>query len=403
MGKQDKFIDWNEKQSLYLTHNFKLHLTINLTTNLVTNKFSEIRYAQCWEDTDILLAGLNVQSHHTCLSIASGGDNTLALLTAQPQKVIAIDFSLAQIACLELRAAAYQNLSYQEMIDLVTSKADIAPELRLALFQRCQVDLSPATRRFWSDRQAIIAQGLMSGGKFERYLRLFRQRILPLIHSPSMIENLFKQIESQKRQIWFQEEWNTWRWQLIFKLFFSRFVMGRLGRDPSFFKYVEDNVAQSILTRANTALMRHNPQTSSYLQWIALGNYQMALPYALRSENFAEIHNNLNRLEIHHLGLKEYLKKYPSQTINRFNLSNIFEWISLDNYVDLMQAILKVSEANTRLLYWNLLVDRHSSLLDSKKVGRSPFTPCVDLSKQLYRDSKIFFYKRLVIEDIIDQ
>ncbi len=42
--------------------------------------FSAIRYAQCWEDADILLEGLGIRPGDTCLSIASAGDNSLAML-----------------------------------------------------------------------------------------------------------------------------------------------------------------------------------------------------------------------------------------------------------------------------------------------------------------------------------
>ena len=42
--------------------------------------FSHIRYAQVWEDADILLEGLNIQPGDVCLSIASAGDNALAML-----------------------------------------------------------------------------------------------------------------------------------------------------------------------------------------------------------------------------------------------------------------------------------------------------------------------------------
>ncbi len=40
--------------------------------------FSQIRYAQCWEDADVLLDALDVQAGDTCLSIASAGDNSLS-------------------------------------------------------------------------------------------------------------------------------------------------------------------------------------------------------------------------------------------------------------------------------------------------------------------------------------
>ena len=36
-------------------------------------------YAQCWEDADVLLDALDIRPGHVCLSIASGGDNALAM------------------------------------------------------------------------------------------------------------------------------------------------------------------------------------------------------------------------------------------------------------------------------------------------------------------------------------
>ena len=51
--------------------------------------FSAVRYAQCWEDADILLEALNIQPGHTCLAIASAGDNALAMVSQGPARVIA--------------------------------------------------------------------------------------------------------------------------------------------------------------------------------------------------------------------------------------------------------------------------------------------------------------------------
>ena len=78
-----------------------------------------IRYAQCWEDADVLLEALDVQPGDVCLSIASAGDNTLALLARQPERVIVVDLSPAQLACLELRMAAYRRLNHPELLELI--------------------------------------------------------------------------------------------------------------------------------------------------------------------------------------------------------------------------------------------------------------------------------------------
>ena len=48
--------------------------------------FDKIRYAQCWEDADILLEGLNIQEGDVCIGIASAGENCLSMLTKIPRK-----------------------------------------------------------------------------------------------------------------------------------------------------------------------------------------------------------------------------------------------------------------------------------------------------------------------------
>jgi hypothetical protein len=79
-------------------------------------RFDFIRYANCWEDADILLRALDVKEGGVYLSIASAGDNTLSLLSCNPSLVLAIDLSAAQLACLELRRAAFARLPYEGVL-----------------------------------------------------------------------------------------------------------------------------------------------------------------------------------------------------------------------------------------------------------------------------------------------
>ena len=96
--------------------------------------FSEIRYAQCWEDADILIKALNIQPGATCLSIASAGDNALAMLAQGAGRVIALDLNPSQLHCLALRVAAYKTLSHQELLELMGS---VSCRDRSALFLKC--------------------------------------------------------------------------------------------------------------------------------------------------------------------------------------------------------------------------------------------------------------------------
>ncbi len=72
-------------------------------------RFDDIRYAQLWEDADVLVAGLDTRAGATLVSICSAGDNALAMLTLDPAKVVVVDLSTAQIACLTLRMAAIRS------------------------------------------------------------------------------------------------------------------------------------------------------------------------------------------------------------------------------------------------------------------------------------------------------
>ena len=52
-------------------------------------RFDLVRYANCWEDADVLLQALEIKPTGFYLSVASAGDNTLSLLSANPAQVIA--------------------------------------------------------------------------------------------------------------------------------------------------------------------------------------------------------------------------------------------------------------------------------------------------------------------------
>jgi len=355
--------------------------------------FSGLRYAQCWEDADILLEALDIRPGQTCLSIASAGDNTLAMIARVPARVIALDMSQAQLAALELRVAAYRELSQPELLVLMGSSPGQGRE---QLYRRCRSQLSESARSFWDGQSESIRRGIGGAGKFERYFAAFRTRILPLVHSRSRVEKLLAGGTKEMRTAFYNEEWNTWRWRLFFHTFFSRFIMGRFGRDPSCFKYVEGSVADRILERTRYALTELNPAENPYAQWILTGRHTSALPYALRPENFDSIRNHLDRLEWHNRSIEDFLDMEKGAPIHCFNLSDIFEYMSPESFEWLLGRIARAGTSGGRLAYWNMLAERHRS--DSM---RALLRPLGDLASNLHARDKAFFYSTFVVEEII--
>lgn len=271
--------------------------------------FSAIRDAQCWEDSRLLAAALKPAGRH-CLSIGSAGDNSFALLAAGAASVTAVEMNAAQVACIELRKAAYLNLDHGGSLELSGSRPSAR---RAGLYQACRGGLPEKTRVFWDSKMDAIANGIGSVGKFERYFEMFRKRVLPLAHGRKRVLALLEQRPPVERERFYNEVWNNRRWRWIFQIFFSRTVMGALGRDPQFFKYVEGSVADRILARTRHALVVMDPSENPYLHWILTGTRGASLPEALEQANFERIREALlgGRLVIERASLESHLARFP--------------------------------------------------------------------------------------------
>ena len=123
-----------------------------------------------------------------------------------------------------------------------------------------------------------------------------------------------------------------------------------------------------------------------------------------KTENFENIKKNLHKLEIVQNSVEEYLDKIDFK-INKFNLSDIFEYMSLENYRNLMKKIYDNADNNAILAYWNLIVERNSEKLDcteNKKnnIGKN-FQRMKEFDKRLHKKDKTFFYTDFVVEKVI--
>lgn len=359
--------------------------------------FDYVRYANCWEDADILIQAASPLQGKKCLSIASAGDNAFALLANDPSLVVAADLSMAQLACVELRKVVFSKLAYEEMkwfLGFVNNLQDGIRKSRLDIFRTLKCHLSSDSRSFWERQEDIVASGIIHHGKFERYFKLFRDIILPLVHSRKKVTALLSEKELSSRITFYNEKWNTFRWKILFKIFFSRFIMGRAGRDPEFFRYVKGSVAERIYRRTSYALTEVSTHDNPYLAFILTGTFGKMLPYYAREEHYKSISDNLERLELFKGTIDEALVQYTSP-FNIFNLSDIFEYMDSQMFAASADAIISSAEPGARIIYWNMLVPRQLSMI---RPGNAK--PLTELSSELYLKDKAFFYQSFHIDEV---
>jgi len=353
--------------------------------------FETIRYAQLWEDADILLMGLASAPGATLVSICSAGDNALAMLTLDPARVVVVDLSAAQVECLKIRIAAYRQLDHAGLLELLGSRPS---DRREALFDCVVSTLPSASRAFWSSRRkAVIRHGLAGVGKFERYFRILRRYLLPLSHGRKTVDALFVSRSREERERFLSKRWNNRRWRLLLKVFCSRTALGWIGRDPSFFDHVEGSAADHVARRIVHAAVELNPSENPYLRWILRGMHDSALPLAYREEHFAAIRDRLDRLDIRPVALETFLA--TGEKADGFNLSDIFEYMSRETFEQVYGRIVAAANKGAHLVYWNMMVPRRMPEMFGSRVSR-----LTALERRGRAEDKAFFYSDFVVEEM---
>ena len=364
---------------------------MNNNDNIPQADFSFVRYANCWEDSTLLIKALCPTRGKRLLSIASAGDNSLSLI-ASGAEVVAVDLNPAQLACAELRKESIRALEYSDFLKFAGTDISNA---RLETYTAIRPALGRAAQAYWDARTEIISAGFIHSGKFERYFQIFRRSVLPLIHSPRTLQELLKPKSLQARRDFYRDTWNNRRWNLLFRFFFSRTMMGRLGRDPAFFNHVQGRVSSRILQRAHYALTELDTSKNPYLSYILTGNFKPELPHYLQPENYRAIRQQIDHLTLRQGAVDAIAEEYGDCSFDGYNLSDIFEYLSSEQCAEVYGRLLKSARPKARLAYWNMLVPRQcpSSLA-------SRICPLEREAQELFLEDRAFFYSRFVLEEV---
>lgn len=327
-----------------------------------------------------------VASGGRLLSIASAGDNALALLTLDPAEVWAVDLSASQLACVALRVAAFRELDYGALLAFLgVEPADD----RVETYHRLRARLTEEHAAFWDAHQDIVQGGVIHGGKFERYFRTFRRWVLPLVHSRRSVEELLTPRDAAERERFYADRWDTWGWRALFRVFFSRAVMGKMGRDPEFFAHVDGPVADRILARTRYAMTAIPTADNPYLAYTLAGNFSAgALPRYLERRHFEAIRARLDRL---------HLARVPADqaegTFDGFNLSDIFEYMDPLEHERCYGRLLDRARPGALLVYWNMLAPR--AIPGSVERRARALT---ERASALHARDRAWFYQRLHVD-----
>ena len=348
-----------------------------------------IRYANCWEDAETVLASLNVEKGGKYCAIASAGDIALALLSREPDSVTARDMNPAQCALLELRAAAIACGSHDEVLRFIGVRpARARREFYLHLRER----LTGPARSFWDARIRVIRRGIIHAGRVERYFRFFRRVFLPLLLNGKRIAALRRSRANGDTRRRVDGYLDSPEWIFFIRLFFQSRLLRRLdlGRNAQTYCRVRYDPRDMIKPRLKRALENLAEGGNHFLDYIITGTFQH-LPYYLRPEIFPVVKKNLAALRIQNGEIRSLLSLDAGRFYDGIYFSDVFEYMDETEYAQTLEFAARRTRPGGRIAYWNNLIDR-GTVSPSRE-----FLVLNDLARDLYLRRQAFFYGSLTV------
>lgn len=351
-------------------------------------------YSNVWEDPELNRLSLKVEPGQNVLSITSGGCNSLCLLLDDPKKLISIDLNPAQLAMLDLKRAAIMELDYDDFIEVLgvpffRKPSNKPAEYRIELYNRIKKHMPKYAVEFWDENQQIIKNGVMMCGKVEKFFAFYR-KILKWLYGEEEILKLFqaKNLEEQQEAY---RNFRKKRWNALHRILLNRKILSFVKGAHSFAMVDFEDFAGNLNRKRTLGLTRFYNPDNYFMSLMLLGGHyhdKGMSPYLLR-ENYPKLQKNIGALEIYKGTIGEVLAKDGPATYDRFNLSNIFEWMTNEQFNSIMREVIDLARPDSRMA-WRYTFARPREL-DAENLDRLEYEP--ELSDKLFKQDRAFIYE----------
>jgi len=323
--------------------------------------FRGLVYAQIWEDPEIDIEALAIRPDIRMVAIASGGCNVLSYLVADPAAITAVDLNTAHVALNRLKLASAKHLPDYAHFRRFFAEAD-KPSNLAAYHAYVAPFLDDATRRYWEGRdltmrrriggfrRGIYKRGLLGGfiGMAHLVARLYRIDLSAMLEAPTL-EAQRAVFEAQLAPV-FDKRFVRWLTDQPAALF-------GLGIPPAQFDALAgDQPMAHVLRRRLEKLACDFAVGDNYFAWQAFGRgyargADAALPPYLQRANWDAVRSRVDRVDVAHANLIDWLAAQPGGSLDRYVLLDAQDWMDAATINALWREVTRTALPGARVLF----------------------------------------------------
>ena len=315
--------------------------------------FRGIVFNMSWEDPEMDRRAFRITPDDTVISISSAGCNPLNFLCQNPKKLISVDGNPAQNAILELKLAAIATLDHETFFDIFAARR---PSVVAKHYKsRLRPLLSDKARQFWDKKLWMVARNLYDFGRMGMFCRLLRLVFSQLGLSRKQLDAFFQLKTLEEQQKWYHKHVAPKLWGPVTRAFvnFKPFLY-LAGVHPRQFNLVDGrhDIYDYIKERVEYALTRIPVYNNYFLNVAVNGRFRGEhVPPYLLEENFETLRNNLDRVQVVNGWLGPFLDTQPAGSITKFNLLDIFDWMTDEQFEDTLSSALRAAAPGATMIY----------------------------------------------------
>lgn len=310
-------------------------------------------YHQSWEDPDVDEPILDVRPGDTCLTLTSGGCNTLYLLLKGAKQVVSVDVNPAQTALLELKSVAIKYLDYDDFWKLFGEgkheNFDDIFDNQLAPF------LSETSRSFWESRRHYFEDGLYFHGSMGKVCKIVRATI-KMLGLSTFVDNVLNAKTMEEQIVAYTDmlEHMPKNKDLVMYLTLNKWVAWMAGGVPSAQVDLITKDGLDLMTYVKRCLhnmvMNSHIRNDNYFYYNLLaGQYTKTnCPAYLRYDNFMALKNGLiNNLYISN---DYFLSELRQRRYDKVIMMDHADWQSSKQTRELSEALYAQMNTGGRII-----------------------------------------------------